>query len=124
MILRCLGFIKLGPMKKIASDVYVYIDDGRPTAGSTKASWRATQRVYQIIFFCLQDSCKKRTAPSQEPGEWVVISVNSTGDRVTVFVSVKKSGKSKDIILRITLELSEGERLDFKQLEKDRGYLV
>ena len=59
-------------------------------------------------FLGLQDACRKRTGPSQEPGEWAGTSVDSTNDSVTVFVSVKKWGKSKAIILRITLELSEG----------------
>ena len=45
------------------------------------------------FFFGLLDACRKRTAPSQEPGEWVVISVDSTDDSVTVFVSVKNSGR-------------------------------
>ena len=40
--------------------------------------------------------------------------MDSTDDNVTVFVSVKKWGKSKDIILRVTIELSEVEGLDFK----------
>ena len=43
---------------------------------------------------------------------------------VTVFVSDKKWEKSKEIILRITVELSEGRGLDFKESEKDRRYLV
>ena len=57
---------------------------------------------------------RKRTAPSQEPEEWTRTSMDSTGDSVTVFVSIKNWGKSKDIILRVTIELSEVEGLDFK----------
>ena len=46
------------------------IDDGRPTEGSAKASYQATQRVCQMLCFLgLQDACRKRTGPSQEPGE-------------------------------------------------------
>ena len=42
-----------------------------------------------------------------------------------VFVSEKKWITTKENILRISLELEEkGGLVDFKQLEKDRGYLV
>ena len=50
--------------------------------------------------------------------------MDSTKGVVTVFVSDKKWEKSKAIILRITVELSEGRGLDFKESEKDRRYLV
>ena len=67
-----------------------------------------------LCFLGIQDACRKRTAPSQESEEWTGTSMDSTDDSVTVFVSVKKWGKSKDIILRVTIELSEVEGLDFK----------
>ena len=110
---------------KVASDLYFYIDDVRPTAGSTKSSWRATQRVCQMLSFLgLQDAYKKRTVPSQESREWAGTSFDSMEGVVTVFLSDKKWGRSKEIIVRIIIELSDGGRLDFKELEKDRGCLV
>ena len=36
---------KVGWDSEISVDLYLYIDDGRPTAGTAKDSWRATQRV-------------------------------------------------------------------------------
>ena len=33
---------KVGIDGKVASDLYFYVDDGRPIAGSAEASWRAT----------------------------------------------------------------------------------
>ena len=55
----------------VASDIYFYVDDRRLTAGSTKSCWKATQRVCQMFCFLgLQDECRKRTNPSQQPGEW------------------------------------------------------
>ena len=61
---------KVGWDSKIAADLYFYIDDGRPTTDTAKDSWRATQRVCQLLgYLGIQDDCRKRTSPSQEPGE-------------------------------------------------------
>ena len=110
---------------EIAADLYFYIDDGRPTVGTAKDGWRATQRVYQMICYLgIQDACRKRTAPSQESGERTGTSVDSSRGLATMFVSVKKWLRSKEIILRIIKEFGEDGRFDFKELDKDRGYLV
>ena len=116
---------KKGWNNKIAADLFFYIYDGKPTADTAKYSWRATQRVYQMLgYLGIQDACRKRTAPSREPGELAGTSVDLSNLSVTVFVSVKKWLRSKEIILRITEELGEGIHIDFKELEKDRGFLV
>ena len=42
---------------KIVSDLFFYVDDERPTAGSTEASWRETHRIYQLLCFLgIQDA--------------------------------------------------------------------
>ena len=114
---------KVGWDSKIAADLYFYIDDGGPTAGTAEDSWRETQRVCQLLgYLGIQDACRKRTAPSQEPGEWAGTSVESSKELATMFVSQKKWLKSKEIILRIIQKLGEDGLLDFKELERDRGY--
>ena len=50
--------------------------------------------------------------------------VETVDDRVALPVSVKKWEKGKSIILRIQVELVTFGLLDYKQLEKDRGFLV
>ena len=72
----------------------------------------------------IQGACRKRTAPSRESGAWDGTSADSSKKSVTVFVSVKKWLRSKETIIRITKELGEGRNIDFKELEKDRGFLV
>ena len=68
---------KVGVDDKVASDLYFFVDNGRPTEGSVKSCWRATQRVCQLLCFLeLQDACKKRSDTSQQPGEWVGTSVD------------------------------------------------
>ena len=78
-----------------------------------------------LCYLGIQDACRKRTSPSKEPGELEGTSIDASKGLVTVFVSVKKWIKTNEIILHISLELEEeGDLLDFKQLEKDCGYLV
>ena len=49
---------KVGIDGKVASDLYFYVDDGRPIAGSAEASWRATQQVCQLLCVLgIQDTC-------------------------------------------------------------------
>ena len=116
---------KVGWDSKIAVDLYFYIDDGRPTAGTAKDSWRVTQRVCQLLgYLVIQDACRKRTAPSQEHREWAGTSVESPKGLATMFVSHKKWLRSKEVILWFIQELGEDGMLDFKELERDRGYLV
>ena len=38
----------------------------------------------------IQDACRKKIAPSQEPREWAGTSVESSKGLATMFVSVKK----------------------------------
>ena len=103
---------KLGWNIKVAVDLFFYIDD-KPTAGTEKYSWRATQRVCQML-----------GQLGLEPEKQAETSVDSSKGSVTVFVSVKNLLRSKEIILRITKELGEGSNIDFKELETDRGFLV
>lgn len=77
-----------------------------------------------FCFLGLQDAYMNRTTSSQEPEEWEGTLVDSTKGVVTVCMSNKKWGRSEKIIIRIIIELSKGGGLDFKKLEKDRGYLV
>ena len=64
---------------KVATYLFFYIDDGRPTSGSAKDCWKATQRVCQILCYLgIQDACRKRTSPSKEPGEWEGTSVDAS----------------------------------------------
>ena len=83
----------------ISADLFFYIDDGQPTVGSAKDTWKTTQRACQIIgYLCIQDTCTKRNSPNKEPGEWARTSVDSSKGLVTVFVSMKKWLRTKEII--------------------------
>ena len=77
-----------------------------------------------LRFLGLQDTWRKRTTQSCESWEWVATSVDSSNGAFTVFVSVKKCVRNKEMILRILQDLREGGGLDFKELESNREYLV
>ena len=109
----------------LAADIFWYIDDGRPTAPTAWEGWKAARKAcFTLIFHGLQDTGRKRTCSSRTPGEWTGTMVETINGRVMILVSLKKWEKGKDIVKRIQDELLVKGKLDFKQLERDRGFLV
>ena len=84
--------------------------------------WKAAKRVCQLMkYLRIQDAYQKRMAPSRVPGE---ASVDTSGEITCVYVSQTKMDKIEEIIARITAELEIGKGLAFKQLERDREFLI
>ena len=94
--------------RKIAADFFTYIDDERPTAPIEWEGWQASKLICSILCYLgLQDVARKRTKPSQSPGEWAGTIVNSEGGVVKVLVSREKWNRGKNMIVRIHRELDE-----------------
>ena len=110
---------------KIAVNIYFNINDRISTDFSAIKFWNVTQKVSQLIgYLGILYTCRKKIDPSHELREWVGTSVDSSKYVATVFVSTKKWKRSEKMILRITKKLEEGNGLNFKILERDRGYLI
>ena len=102
-----------------------YIDDGRPTAGTTWEAWKAARKIrYTLFFLGLQDTRRKRTEASQTPGEWAGTMVESTNNQTSLLVSISKWQKGTGILVRIQEELETRGCLNHKQLERDQGFLI
>ena len=109
----------------IAADVLWYIDDGRPTAGTTWEAWKAARKIrYTLFFLGLQDTRRKRTEASQAPGEWAGTMVESTNNQTSLLVSISKWQKGTGMLVRIQEELETRGCLNHKQLERDQGFLI
>jgi hypothetical protein len=53
----------------IASDLFSFVDDLRPTSTSKKEGWKAARRTARVLSFLgLQDASRKRRDSSQTPG--------------------------------------------------------
>ena len=75
-------------------------------------------------FYELQDTGMKRTCSSQNPGEWAGMMVKSINGRVMLLVSSKKHLREEVIGECIQEETVVKEKLDFKQLKRNRFFFV
>jgi hypothetical protein len=71
----------------IASNVCIYVDDGRSTGKDEETAWRASSKFAKTASFGgLQDAARKKMAPSQDPEPWFGAKASTT--EVGVFRSV------------------------------------
>jgi hypothetical protein len=83
----------------LAAEIFVYVDDGRPTGHSPAITWRAA-RAYGSG--CsrrgIQDASRKRTSPTETPGPWAGTVTHTEGGSVLGMVSQEKWDKTKRLI--------------------------
>ena len=108
----------------LAAEIFVYVDDGRVAAHSEDLAWRAG-RAYGAG--CsrrgVQDASRKRTSPSQTPGQWAGTVTHTTEGRVVGMVSQEKWDRTKRLIAELQLLLSKGP-LPLQRLLEIRGFLM
>ena len=112
---------------KIAADLFVYVDDARIRGPTEEECWAATrQTASRMNELGIQEAARKRRWPSQKPGAWAGSTVEATKEGVYVTVSQERWTKAKRYIGEIEDELaaSENQTLDFKPLERKRGFLI
>ena len=109
----------------IASNIFLYVDDGRPTGFDEKQCWALSKRFCSVCSqLGVQDAARKRTTPSQTPGSWGG-SVVHTRDALVALVTQKKWDKTKTMIRELSdlLVAWEDGQLPLKHLEQIRGFL-
>jgi len=111
----------------IACDLFIYVDDGRVTGPTEADCWQATRQAASTLnALGIQEAARKRRWPSRRPGAWAGSIVETTDDGVVVMVDQEKWEKSRRYLGEILEELraSKDDSLDFKALEKKRGFLI
>jgi hypothetical protein len=111
--------------KKIAADLFIVVDNLRPTGSSRKESWAAARRAASTLnHLGIQDAPRKRRDSSQSPGAWAGSVVRTGAGGVNVFSSQEKWDKLKRLIEEVwdMLEL-DPTKLVRKRLEQIRGFL-
>ena len=109
----------------IASDVFDYVDDLRPTGHDEEACWKATRQAGATInHLGCQDASRKRRKPKQRPGAWAGSVICTENGEVTITVSQEKWEKTQRYIDWIRELLDQGEDIPFKELERVRGFLI
>lgn len=112
---------------EIACDLFIYVDDGRVTAPTHKESAQATRQAASILnSLGIQEAARKRRWGSRRAGAWAGSVVQTTEDEVMVMVDEEKWAKTKRYIGEVLTELRDSKdgRLDFKELERKRGFLI
>jgi len=109
----------------IASDLFDYVDDLRPTGHDEEACWQATRKTGATVnHLGCQDASRKRRKPKKRPGAWAGSVVCTENGEVVVTVSQDKWEKTQRHIQWIAALIEKGERIPFKELERVRGFLI
>jgi hypothetical protein len=75
----------------LAADLFIFVDDLRPTGPSREDAWKAARKAASTLSFLgIQDAPRKRRDSVQRPGAWAG-SVIQTGKDGT-FVPLRKNG--------------------------------
>ena len=104
-----------------------YVDDIRTGGESEEACYRVTRRVAsRTNYLGQQDAPRKRRKPSKAPGAWCgAIVVNLGEEGLFVTCSQAKWEKGRDHVRSLLDLVEQGEeRLDRKDLESKRGFLI
>jgi hypothetical protein len=111
---------------KLAADIFIYVDDARVTAPTKDECFHATRQAASTVnSLGIQEAARKRRWGRRRPGAWAGSIVESTEEGVFVTVSQEKWEKSRRYIGDIIAELKDaGGMLEFKELEKKRGFLI
>jgi hypothetical protein len=113
------------PERTIACDMFIYVDDVRTTGDSYLECQKVSRVVASLLnFLGLQDAVRKRRDPSQTLGPWAGFIVLSDGPTVETMVSQERWEEAKSMVRWMRNELTKGPQIEFKALEKYRGYLV
>lgn len=110
----------------LASEIYLYVDDGRPTGFDRFQCWKASRRFCSTCsFHGIQDASRKRTSPSRTPGPWAG-SVLHTDGKLVALVSQKKWDKMKAMVeeLESMLKSRADGKVSHKRLEQIRGFAI
>ena len=110
----------------IANDHVGFCDDFRINGSSDVESWNTGNRLLSVLQWKgIQDAPRKRRPPSQRPGAWAGSVIRVIEQGVGVTVSEEKWQKLKGIVALWLGQVQAGEtKLDRKQMESDRGFLV
>ncbi len=108
----------------LASEIFVYVDDGRPTGYCSDITWQAA-RAYGSG--CsrrgIQDASRKRTSPTDSPGPWAGTVTRTEGGSLVGLVSQEKWDKTKGLIKELIDMLGTGP-LPLQRMLEIRGFLM
>jgi hypothetical protein len=112
---------------RVASDLFIYMDDFRPTSPDAEECWRASWKAASICnSVCIQDALRKRREVSRAPVLWAgsMVYTDYSAAGVRIMVSRKKWVKAKRLLVTLHQLVLASEWVGHKVLEIIRGFLV
>jgi hypothetical protein len=108
----------------LAAEIFMYVDDRRPTGHSQELTWKAAW-AYGAGFSRrgIQDASRRRTSPTMMPGPWAGTVTHTSGGMLVGMVSQDKWTKTKCLIQEL-VEMIPGGPLPLQRLLKIRGFLM
>jgi hypothetical protein len=81
---------------RVSADLFIYIDNFRPTAPSEQECWQASRKAGSTLnFLVLQESPRKYRPGSMTPGPWAGSMAYTNDEEVRVLIAKKKLEKGK-----------------------------
>jgi hypothetical protein len=110
---------------KIAADLFIFVDDLRPTGPSRSEAWGAARRAASVLnHLGIQDAPRKRRGSSRNPGGWAGSVILTTEDGVFALTSQEKWTKAKAQLEEVWDMLERNpDKMPRKRLEQVRGFL-
>jgi hypothetical protein len=112
---------------RVAADLFIYMDDFRPTGPDAEECWRASRRAAIVCnHLGIQDALRKRRGVSGSPGPWAgsMVYTDEAEAGVRVLVSRNKWAKANKLLATLRGLVLASEWVDHKVLERIRGFLV
>jgi hypothetical protein len=110
----------------LATEVYIYVDDGRVVGFCREICWAAARRVASLCsHFGVQDKAAKRTFPTPTPGPWAGTVSHTDQHEVAGLVSVGKWSKTQALVQELSdlMEEAGARGLPRQRLLEIRGFL-
>ena len=110
----------------LACDFVSYVDDTRTCGNSEEEARAASRKVAGIMnWLGIQEAARKRRDPCQNPGPWAgsVVRVHPDGV-ISISITSERWCKARTMVHWISEAMETGDTIEFKTLEKYRGYLV
>ncbi|KAL3789526.1 hypothetical protein ACHAW5_007754 [Stephanodiscus triporus] len=95
----------------LAAEIFVYVDNWRPTGHSPVITWKAAR------------ASRKRTSPTETPGPWAGTVTHTEGGSVVGMVSQEKWDKTKRLIDELCEMVARGP-LPLQRMLEIRGFLM
>lgn len=101
------------------------MDDLRTLGNSEDHCWLVAHHIATIFSYLgLQITSRKTRLPSQHPGPWAGTIAFTCPDGIGVTCTPEKWSKAKTLLVTLRQELSSGSNLQYKPLERLRGFFV